>query len=120
MGSIYIKRVYEPADQHDGYRILVDRLWPRGLTKQNVQADEWAKYISPSTAIRKAFGHRDENFEAFEIAYVHELDQNEHKDAFIQFVKAQLLDGNITLLYAASSTTVNHATVLRDWLQQQV
>ena len=119
MGKILIKRVYEPPEATDGCRILVDRLWPRGLTKERLHADGWIKYISPSPEIRKAFCHREEYFDTFKAAYLAELDSNPQKDEFIKLANDCLRSGNLTLLYAASSETINHAVILRDWLEEQ-
>ena len=74
--KIAIKRVYEPYEESDGYRVLVDRLWPRGLTKARVHYDEWAKFLAPSTELRKAFGHDPSHWATFQEKYVAELDAN--------------------------------------------
>ena len=120
MGKILIKRVYEPPEATDGCRILVDRLWPRGLTKERLHADSWIKYISPSPEIRKAFCHKEEYFDTFKAAYLAELNANPQKDEFINIAKECLGNGNLTLLYAAASKTVNHAVILQDWLESQI
>ena len=120
MGKILIKRVYEAPEADDGCRILVDRLWPRGLTKERLHADGWIKYISPSPEIRKAFCHREEYFDTFKAAYLAELDANPQKNEFIKLTKECLRSGNLTLLYAAASKTVNHAVILQDWLESQI
>ena len=119
MGKILIKRVYEAPEADDGCRILVDRLWPRGLTKERLHADNWIKYISPSPEIRKAFCHKEENFDTFKAAYLAELNANPQKDEFIKLANDCLRSGNLTLLYAASSETINQAVILRDWLEGQ-
>ena len=120
MGKILIKRAYEAPEPDDGCRILVDRLWPRGLTKERLQADGWIKYISPSPEIRKAFCHKEEYFDTFKAAYLAELNANPQKDEFIKLTKECLRSGNLTLLYAAASKTVNHAVILQDWLESQI
>ena len=120
MGKILIKRVYEPPEATDGCRILVDRLWPRGLTKERLHADSWIKYISPSPEIRNAFCHKEEYFDTFKAAYLAELNANPQKDEFINIAKECLGNGNLTLLYAAASKTVNHAVILQDWLESQI
>ena len=74
--KIAIKRVYEPYEESDGYRVLVDRLWPRGLTKARVHYDEWAKFLAPSTELRKAFGHDPAHWATFQEKYVAELNAN--------------------------------------------
>ena len=120
MGKILVKRAYEAPEADDGCRILVDRLWPRGLTKERLHADSWIKYISPSPEIRKAFCHKEEYFDTFKAAYLAELNANPQKDEFIKLVNNCLRSGNLTLLYAASSETINHAVILRDWLGSQI
>ena len=120
MGKILIKRAYEAPEPDDGCRILVDRLWPRGLTKERLHADEWTKYISPSPEIRKAFCHKEEYFDTFKAAYLAELNANPQKDEFIKLVNNCLRSGNLTLLYAAASNTVNHAVILRGWLESHI
>ena len=120
MGKIMIKRAYEPPEAADGCRILVDRLWPRGMTKDRLHADGWAKHISPSPDIRKTFGHKEENFDTFRVAYLIELNTNPQKDEFIMLAKECLGNGNLTLLYAAASEKVNHAVVLQEWLESQI
>ena len=120
MGKILIKRVYEAPETGDGCCILVDRLWPRGLTKERLHADGWIKYISPSPEIRKAFCHREEYFDTFKAAYLAELDSNPLKNEFIKLTKECLRSSNLTLLYAAVSETINHAVILRDWLESHI
>lgn len=113
---ISIKRAYAPADAGDGMRILVDRLWPRGLSKERLALDVWAKDIAPTTPLRKAFGHMEENFPVFRAAYLQELDSNPAAAQFRQQVMEELRGRNVTLVYGARSETANHALVLRDWL----
>ena len=120
MGKILVKRAYEAPEPDDGCRILVDCLWPRGMTKERLHADAWFKYISPSPEIRKAFCHKEENFDTFKAAYLAELNANPQKDEFIMMAKECLRNGNLTLLYAAVSNTINHAVILRDWLESQI
>ena len=120
MGKILVKRAYEAPEPDDGCRILVDPLWPRGLTKERLHADGWIKYISPSPEIRKAFCHKEEYFDTFKAAYLAELNANPQKDEFIMMAKECLRNGNLTLLYAAASRTINHAVILREWLEWQI
>ena len=118
--TVDVERVYDhPADE-DAFRVLVDRLWPRGMTKERLHADAWIKYISPSPEIRKAFCHREEYFDTFKAAYLAELDSNPQKNEFFKLTKECLRSGNLTLLYAAASKTVNHAVILQDWLESQI
>lgn len=117
--SFQIKRIYEPARPGDGVRVLVDRLWPRGISKDRAALDTWAKDAAPSIDLRRWFSHSPDRFDAFRTQYLDELDHNklQHQAA------AELLqmgkNDTVTLLYAARDTTRNHAVVLRDYLQQQ-
>lgn len=117
--ALQIKRVYAPQSPEDGFRILVDRLWPRGIKKETLGLDLWAREVSPSTAIRKAFGHVPEHFEAFRSAYLMELASNPAASAFAIMLKGKREQGPVTLLYAARSETINHARVLKEWLEGQ-
>ena len=114
---IRIKRVYDEYSKSDGFRILVDRLWPRGLTKQVAQVDLWMKEIAPSTDLRKWFGHDPARFAEFARRYRVELSAN--KDAVVRMedlVKA----GPVTLLYAAHDEEHNNARVLAEYLKARV
>lgn len=116
MKNLKIKRVYLPAEENDGYRILIDRLWPRGLSKAQTSIDEWNKDVTPSPDLRKWFGHREENYAVFAEKYRSELDANPLAPSFAFHVKELLADSNVTLLYGAKSETCNHAIILRDWV----
>ena len=119
MVTIRTKRVYEPYEPSDGYRVLVDRLWPRGLTQERVHYDQWAKFLAPSNAVRKAFGHKAQNWDAFVAAYTAELDANPKAHAFA----GQLAQGahpTVTLLYAAHDPKLNQAVVLQRWLVEHM
>ena len=112
-GMIRLKRAYEPASAQDGPRILVDRLWPRGLKKKDAQIDQWAKDIAPSTELRKWFGHEPERWQEFRRRYMHELQaHSEQLDNLRELARS----GTITLVYAAHDEVHNHAVVARDVL----
>ncbi|MCE2617366.1 MAG: DUF488 domain-containing protein [Phocaeicola sp.] len=116
MGELRIKRVYLSADASDGYRILIDRLWPRGISKEKALIDEWRKEVTPTTSLRKWFGHKEENYAEFAQKYRAELDGNQDALQFIAHCRQLLKQGNVTLLYGAKSETCNHALILRDWI----
>ena len=116
MNELKIKRVYLAADDGDGYRILIDRLWPRGLSKEKAGVDEWNKLVTPSTNLRKWFGHQEENYEEFAVRYRIELDGNPDGLSFAEHIRKLLRDGDVTLLYGAKNESCNHAIILRDWL----
>lgn len=110
---IQCKRVYDPACAEDGYRVLVDRLWPRGMKKEALHDDEWCKTLSPSAELRKAFHSEAIDFATFCQQYREELKQNrEEGERLIQRAQQQ----SLTLLYAAKNTRQNHALVLAEWL----
>lgn len=111
--SIKIKRIYAEPSPEDGYRILVDRLWPRGMTKEAAHINEWNKTIAPSTELRKWFGHQMEHFAEFEKEYKQELKTHTEE---LHRIKNISETQNLTLLYAAKSETVNHAIVLQSVL----
>lgn len=109
--DIRVKRIYGPADEDDGFRVFVDRLWPRGLKKADARIDLWLREIAPTTELRKWFGHDPDRFDEFRSRYLDEL--KSHSDAIQQLIAT--VDGrNLTLLYAARDTECNHAIVLRD------
>jgi len=106
-----IKRVYEAALVEDGKRILVDRLWPRGLTKENAQVGLWLKDIAPSTDLRKWFGHEPAKWNEFRKRYIEELKNNEKQTSIL---KEQVIIGKVTLVYAAKDEEHNEAVVLKE------
>jgi len=109
--KIRIKRVYDPPNKDDGRRILVDRLWPRGLTKDKAGVDLWLKDIAPSTELRKWFGHDRGRWEEFKERYLAELRNNSEQ---IQFLKQELDKGVVTLVYAARDEEHNQAVVIQE------
>lgn len=114
-----MKRVYERAGSNDGYRILVDRIWPRGVKKEDANIDEWCKEITPTTEARKAFGHDPDKFDAFKARYLKELEQNPETPAFIQKVTEVLNDQPVTLVYAAKDETYNHVVILKEYIENK-
>ena len=114
--SIKIKRVYEQPEDSDGYRILVDRLWPRGMTKEKAHVDLWLKEIAPSTELRKWFGHDPEKWKRFQRRYETELLHNGH---LIEMLTQKARVGTITLLYGARDEKHNEARVLKQLLEHK-
>jgi uncharacterized protein YeaO (DUF488 family) len=111
--EIKLKRVYEKSAKEDGTRILVDRLWPRGLTKLKANVDIWLKEIAPSTELRKWFHHDPEKWDEFKKRYRREL---ENKEELIEALKKELKAGTVTLLYGAKDEEHNEALVLKELL----
>jgi len=112
---IRIARVYEAPGKSDGWRVLVDRLWPRGLTKEAAKADEWMKEIAPSDALRKWFGHEPKRWIGFQKRYRAEL--RKKKDLIGRLRQAEREHDTVTLLYGAKDEEHNQAVVLRDVLK---
>jgi DNA-3-methyladenine glycosylase len=107
--NISIKRVYLPAEDSDGYRVLVDRLWPRGIKKENAKIDLWAKALAPSAELRKWFNHIPERFEEFSKKYVEELKGNPEVAPILGELRQH---DKVTLLYGAKDEQHNNAVVL--------
>ncbi len=117
MRNICLKRIYEDASSDDGYRVLVDRLWPRGISKERAALDEWLKEIAPSTALRKWFGHKPERYAEFKQRYKAELDDK--KDSLDHL--CDIADKEkLTLLFGAKNETQNQAVVLKEVLEATV
>ncbi|HEX2787633.1 MAG TPA: DUF488 domain-containing protein [Ignavibacteria bacterium] len=108
---IKIKRIYEKSSNSDGYRILVDRLWPRGLTKEKANIDIWLKEIAPTTGLRKWFAHDPKKWKSFKEKYKRELKNN--SDLISKIKQLEKDEGVITLLYAAKDEKYNEAVVLK-------
>lgn len=112
-----MKRVYEKVEKEDGYRILVDRLWPRGVAKEKADIKEWAKEIAPTPTIRKAFNHQPQKFNAFKQDYCAELEANPHAKKFKQHIFEQLQHTPVTFIYAAKDEQYNHVVILMEYVQ---
>ncbi|HEY3785054.1 MAG TPA: DUF488 domain-containing protein [Steroidobacteraceae bacterium] len=113
MRAVRIKRIYEPPAVRDGARILVDRLWPRGISKQSAQLTLWLKDIAPSTVLRQWFGHEPQRWNEFRRRYRAELKANADP---VESLRARLRSSAVTLLYAAHDPEHNHARVLMEYL----
>ncbi|MBS1942597.1 MAG: DUF488 family protein [Bacteroidetes bacterium] len=111
--DIRIKRIYEEAAKDDGYRLLVDRVWPRGMTKEHAHVDEWLKEFGPSTELRQWFGHVPEKYPEFRKRYVKEL---KALSAELDKVRALARKQRVTLVYSAKDEEHNQAVVLREVL----
>lgn len=112
--SIAIKRAYDEPAKADGYRVLVERLWPRGMKKEAVPLDQWAKELAPSTALRKWFGHDPALWDGFRHRYASELDELAE---YWQPLAERSVRHQITLIYSAHDEEHNGALVLRDYMQ---
>ncbi|NMB06013.1 MAG: DUF488 family protein [Bacteroidales bacterium] len=111
-----IKRIYETPGEDDGYRILIDRLWPRGFTKERAKVDLWLKEIAPSTELRKWYHHNPERWNEFKSRYQTEL--TDKRDLILQIEHLEKVHGNITLLFAAKEKEQSQAAVLLNLLNE--
>lgn len=114
---IQIKRVYEQPSDQDGFRVLVDKLWPRGLKKSEAKLDLWMKEVAPEDSLRKWFSHDPRKWEEFRECYLKELEQ---KEEFVQKLLEKEGEGDLTLLYAAKDETFNNAAVLKEYLKSRL
>jgi uncharacterized protein YeaO (DUF488 family) len=112
---VQIKRVYEPASSNDGDRVLIDRLWPRGVSRQNAKLDEWVKELAPSTELRRWFGHDPGRFDEFRRRYIEELRDERPR---LTALRRRARDGTLTLVYSALDTERNDAVVLAEILSR--
>jgi len=114
---IRLKRIYEQPSGQDGFRVLVDKLWPRGLRKNEVRLDLWLKEIAPSDELRKWFSHDPEKWEEFRKRYLEEL---ELKEEYVQKLVEKAKEADLTLLYAAKNEDFNNAAVLKGYLDSRL
>src|SRR5690606_11810503 len=111
--TISTKRIYEKANTNDGYRMLIDRLWPRGVSKEDAKLDEWNKDIAPSSDLRKWFDHKEERFDEFAKRYKNELNQQTDE---LERLKKIATKEKLCLLYGAKNEKINHAVILQQVL----
>jgi uncharacterized protein YeaO (DUF488 family) len=113
--DVRLKRVYDPAAPTDGYRVLIDRLWPRGVSREQAKLDEWEKELAPSTELRRWFGHDPGRFEEFRRRYIEELRSQRPR---LTALRRRARDGTLTLVYSAHDTEHNDAVVLAEILRR--
>lgn len=119
LGDVEVRRIYEQRSPSDGRRILVDRVWPRGLTKAAADIDEWCKDVAPSTPLRKWYGHSATRFEKFRDRYEVELDDAEHSEAMAHLRAITRRDG-LTLLTAVKDIGLSHARIVAQRLSSSL
>jgi uncharacterized protein YeaO (DUF488 family) len=112
--AVRVKRIYEPAARDDGYRVLVDRLWPRGVSREKARIDEWERELAPSNDLRHWFAHEPDRFEEFRRRYVEELGGRQEE---LRALRERARKGTVTLLFAARDTERNNAVALADALR---
>jgi uncharacterized protein YeaO (DUF488 family) len=113
--DVRLKRAYEPAARSDGYRVLIDRIWPRGVTREAAQLDEWARDLAPSTELRRWFAHEPSRFAGFRRRYTAELAEQQAK---LRELRRRARKGRLTLVYAARDMEYNDAVVLAEILRR--
>lgn len=113
MGEVRIRRAYDAAAPNDGFRVLVDRLWPRGISKERAALDAWMKDVAPTPELRRWWDHDPDRLDEFASRYDAELDENPAVDELRATIDAHAV---VTLVYGARDPQVNHAAVLRDYL----
>ncbi len=116
---IKIKRAYETTERQDGYRVLVDRLWPRGVRKSDLVLDDWIREIAPSTELRKSFAHDPEKWSEFQRRYKAELRAKASREKLAKLAK-RAARGTVTLVYSAKDTEHNNAVVLKKLLDREL
>lgn len=114
--DIRVKRVYDDPAPEDGTRVLVDRLWPRGMRKDEAPLDEWLKAVAPSNELRRWYGHDHQKWQAFRTRYKHELEADDAAREALQRLRELAEGGTLTLLYSSRETEYNNAAALRDYL----
>ena len=114
--DIRTKRIYDPVDSEDGYRVLIDRLWPRGVSKERARLDEWNRDVSPSTHLRKWFDHRSERFAEFSLKYEEEMKSQSDQLARLRRIAEE---GTLTLLFTVKDPSLSHATSLKELLERE-
>ena len=110
VGTVRCKRAYEPVGESDGLRVLVDRLWPRGVTKQAARIDQWLKDVAPTTGLRKWFGHRPDRWQEFRRRYLAELAHN----PALAVLESLATQQDLTLVYGAKDEVHNHARIIAE------
>jgi len=113
--DVRLKRAYEPATASDGYRVLIDRLWPRGVSRDRAKLDEWDRDLPPSTELRRWFGHDPSRFEEFRRRYLNEL---RYKRARLKELRRRAREGTLTLVYSARDRDHNDAVVLAEVIRR--
>ena len=120
MGELRWKRIYDTAEEDDGFRILIDRLWPRGISKADAQLGAWARDVAPSAALRSAFHSNEMDYKTFAESYEKELQDNDEMTKFIEEIKNKLKTGNVTLLYASREPEHSQIPVLRSFIEKRL
>ncbi|KQC14424.1 MAG: DUF488 domain-containing protein [Methanothrix sp.] len=111
-----VKRAYDPPSEDDGFRILVDRIWPRGMTRERIRIDLWLKEVAPSNELRKWFGHDPGRWDEFKERYYQELAE---KEDIVGLISEKISSGDVTLVFGAKDEKVNNAVALKEYLLRE-
>ena len=114
---IKIKRIYEAPSAGDGFRILVDRLWPRGLTKEKARVDLWLRDISPSNELRKWYGHDPDKWTEFKKKYLEEIEKKEEE---FDLLRKKAREGTVTFLFSSKEEKLNNAAALKEFVERKL
>jgi uncharacterized protein YeaO (DUF488 family) len=114
--SIQLKRAYDKPEKSDGYRVLIDRVWPRGVRKEDLKLDEWLRALAPSTELRRWFGHDPAKWEEFRRRYFQELDAHPGE---IRKLRAKMREGSLTIVFGSREERFNNATALKEYLERR-
>ncbi len=114
--AIRLKRAYDKPQKTDGFRVLIDRVWPRGVRKEDLKLDEWLRTLAPSTELRQWFGHDPEKWDEFRKRYFQELDQHPEE---IRKLRAKLRDGPLTIVFGSREQRFNNANALKEYLEHR-
>jgi uncharacterized protein YeaO (DUF488 family) len=119
MNKLIVKRIYD-KELPKGYRILIDRVWPRGMSKERAKLDLWAKQIAPTPELRKWFSHDPEKFPEFKEKYLAEIEANDYTPEFLETVKSALKDQDVLILFGSKEQKYNNAAVLIEYLNSKI
>ena len=120
MNRLIWKRIYEKVEENDGFRVFIDRLWARGIKKENASISYWAKEITPTKELREEYHKGEISFEIFSRKYSDELKENPYFNQFIQKIKEKLKKENVTFVFASKTPELSHIPILRQYIEKKL
>lgn len=120
MNRLIWKRIYEKVEEDDGFRVFIDRLWARGIKKENASISYWAKEITPTKELREEYHKGEISFEIFSRKYSDELKENPYFDQFLQKIKEKLKKENVTFVFASKTPELSHIPILRQYIEKKL
>ena len=120
MNKLNWKRIYEKSEITDGFRVFADRLWARGIKKEDAKIDYWAKEITPTKELREDYHKGRINFETFAAGYLNELEKNPNFDKFLKIIKSELLSKNVTMIFSSKTPEISHIPILKKYLENKL